>query len=214
MLLALSIDIAALTLPFVLLQGLNSVHTLRSPQAKTVSNRIILKDPLVAVYTSAAAAALYSVALYLSYATWLPVHLVTFFDGIRDISSAHAGPAALPAIFAKFIFNGYAIYDLLFVSSIGCSAEDEKEAVRPAQGEYLITSLYKRTWGRLSRKWKILIVRTSALALTTLLNTVIQLFSSIRGVTIEGSAGWGAFWAVVACMIGALFAWIEAVPDA
>lgn len=213
MLLALSIDIAALTLPFVLLRGLNSVHTLRSPRSKTVSNRMILKDPLIAIYTSAAATALYSVALYLSYATWLPVHLVTYFDEIPDISAVHTGPAALPGLFLKFIFNGYAIYDLLFVSSIGY-AEDEKETVDPVHGEYLITSLYKRTWGRLSRKWKILIIRTIALALTTLLNTVIQLTSSIRGVSIEGSAGWGALWAVTACLIGVLFAWIEAAPKA
>jgi hypothetical protein len=209
------IDIISMTVPFVLLRGPNSVHSLSSSRPEAVSNRGILQDRLTAIYTSVAAAAIYTVFLYLSFSTWLPVHLVTHFEDLPDIRPVHAGPAGLPSVFLSLLFEGYAAYDLLFISSAGWSAEDDTAKGTPAtnrHGEYLITSVYNRTWGNLSRKSKILISRTIVLATITLLNTVVQVSGTVKGVDVQGSAGWGLVWAAAALTIGSTFAWIEAVP--
>jgi hypothetical protein len=155
------------------------------------------------------------VFLYLSFSTWLPAHLVIHFEDLPDIRLVHAGPAGLPSVFLSLLFEGYATYDLLFVSSTGWPAGktiDKKPSTSNRHGEYLITSIYNRTWGRLSRKSKILISRTLILATMTLLNTVIQVSGTVKGVSVEGSAGWGLVWTAAVLAIGSTFAWIEAVP--
>ncbi|KAH8692709.1 hypothetical protein BGW36DRAFT_385016 [Talaromyces proteolyticus] len=206
------IDVVSKTIPFIALRGPNSVHKLSSPRAEEVSNIGILQDWFTTVYTSVAAAAIYTIFLYLSFYTWLPVHLVTYFDGVSDIRLVHAGPAGLPSVFLSLVLGGYAAYDLLFVSSAGCSAKDSSQKSEDREGEYLITSLCNRTWGRFSPKGKVLASRTIILATMTLLNTVIQVSGTVRGVDVKGSAGWGALWATAALVVGGTFAWIEAVP--
>lgn len=209
-----AIEIVSKTLPFTLFRGPNSVHALSSPRGGEVSNRGILQDRLTALYTSVAAAAIYTVCLYISFATWLPVHFVLYFEGLSDISLAHSGPTGLPAIFVSLLPAGYAAYDLLFVSSAGWSAKaNNKKARRPIpDGEYLITSLYNRTWAKLSPKGKILARRTIVLATMTFLNTIVSGSGSIKGISLIGSVGWGSLWAAAALTVGTMFAWIEAVP--
>jgi hypothetical protein len=208
-----AIDIVSMTVPFVLLRRPRSVHRLSSTPEESVSNQNIIQDRLTAIYTSVAASAIFTVFLYLSYSTWLPAFLVTHFEGLPDIRAAHVGPAGLPVLFVSLLLEGYAARDLLFVSSAGWATEEEKEsAVIDSHGEYLITSLYNRTWGRLSPKAGILLFRTVLLAAITLLNTIVQVSGTIKGVDVQGSAGWGAIWAAAVLAIGSTFAWIEAVP--
>lgn len=204
-----------MTIPFVLLRRPRSVHRLSSSRDESVSNHSILQDRLTTIYTTVAASAIFSVFLYLSFSTWLPAFLVTHFEDIPDIRAVHAGPAGLPALFVGLLLEGYAARDLLFVSSAGWSAEEEsseEKAAADRHGEYLITSLYNRTWGSLSPKARILITRTLLLAAITLLNTIVQVSGTIKGVEVQGSAGWGAIWAAAVLTIGLTFGWIEAVP--
>lgn len=213
-----AIDILSLTVPFMLLRRPSPVHSLSSARSEPISNRSILQDRLTTIYTSVAASAIFSMFLYLSFYTWLPAFLVTHFEDIPDIRAVHAGPAGLPGLFLSLLVEGYAARDLLFVSSAGWSAEEkspsskEQPAVADRQGEYLITSVYNRTWGALSRKTRILITRTVLLAAFTLLNTIVQVSGTIKGVDVQGSAGWGAIWATAQLTIGLIFGWIEAVP--
>ncbi|KAL1965408.1 hypothetical protein VTN77DRAFT_5845 [Rasamsonia byssochlamydoides] len=203
------IDITAMTVPFVLLRRPSSVHA----RSESVANHSILQDRLTTIYTTVAASAIFSVFIYLSFSTWLPAFLVTHFEDIPDIRAVHAGPAGLPGLFVSLLVEGYAARDLLFVSSAGWSAEETPEKQSPdRQGEYLITSVYNRTWGTLSPKARILISRTVLLAAITLLNTIVQVSGTIKGVDVQGSAGWGAIWAAAVLTIGLTFGWIEAVP--
>lgn len=213
------IEVISKTVPFVLLRGPNSVHALSTPRAaeaaKGVSNIGILQDRVTALYISVAAAATYTVVLSLGFSTWLPVHLVTHFEGVPDIRLVHSGLQGLPSVFLQLALGGYAAYDLLFVSSAGWPAETKNSGDDVGQtrdGEYLITSLYNRTWARLSPKGKILASRTLILATMTLVNTIIQVSGTVAGVDLPGSAGWGALWATAVLAVGGLFAWIEAVP--
>lgn len=206
------IEIVSKTLPFTLLRGPNSVHALSSPRGSEVSNQGILQDRLTSLYTSIAATSIYTVFLYLSFSTWLPVHLVLHFGGLSDIRLVHSGPQGLPYVFSSLLLGGYAAYDFLFVSSAGWSSKGSSPARSTQEGEYLITSLYNRTWAKLSAKAKILASRTFILATVTLLNTIIAGSGSIKDVDLIGSLGWGSLWAAATLTIGTIFAWIEAVP--
>ncbi|GAM39264.1 hypothetical protein TCE0_034f10666 [Talaromyces pinophilus] len=207
-----AIEIVSKTVPFFVFRGPNSVHALSSPRGAEVANREILQDYPTAIFASGGAAAIYTIVMYLSFNTWLPVHLVTYFDGISDISLVHSGPAGFPKVLTQLLLIGYAAYDFLFASSAGWSAKPDSTEKPAPEGEYLITSLYKRTWGKLSPKGKILANRSLILATITLLNTIIAGTGSIKGIELMGSVGWGSLWAVASLIVSSLFAWIEAVP--
>lgn len=193
----------------------HAVHDPSKARADPTSKRDIIQDRQTILYTSVAGATIFAVIMYLSFSTWLPGFLVTHFDGIPDIRTAYAGPAGLPIWIITLLPAGYAARELLFVSSTGWSLDREGEEHHRSEreGEYLVTSLYNRTWASLSPKTRILISRTVVLATMTLLNTVVQVAGTIQGAEVVGATGWGAIWAVAALSIGTYFAWVTAVDD-
>lgn len=211
--LSYTITIISTVIPFALLRRSASVHDLSHAPSGTVANRTILQDRPTTVYTTLAATAIYSVFLYASYASWLPAQLVVHFEGLPDISTAHAGPAGLPVLFLTLIPAGIAARDFLFVSSTGHSVQKLEQADSSAidDEEYLVISLYRKTVGQLSAKTRILSSRTLLLAVGVLVNTVVQVAGTVRGVSVEGAAIWGALWTAATIAVGATFGWIEAV---
>lgn len=200
-------------IPFALLRRPTSVHDLSHASSGTVANRAILQDRPTTIYTTLAATSIFSVVIYASYASWLPAQLVVHFESIPDISAAHAGPAGLPVLFLTLTPAGCAVRDFLFVSSTGHSTattDPESETVS-REGEYLVTAVYRKTWCQLSTKTRILVSRTLVLAFSVLLNTIVQVAGTIRGVSAAGAFAWGAVWAVATLAVGATFGWIEAV---
>lgn len=209
---SLAITLVSNTIPFILLRGTRWVHNLNEAPVHAVSNRAILQDTPTTIYTSVAASAIYAVFLYTSFSTWLPAFLVVHFEDIPDIRTAHAGPAGLPVLFLSLIPLGYAARDFLFVSSTGWTdAPDAVKTDAVVEGEFLISQLYRKTWGSFFPKTKILISRTVLLAAVVLLNTIIQAAGTVKGIDVEGAAGWGAIWAAATVAIGATFGWIERV---
>lgn len=208
-----AITVLSTVIPFALLRRSASVHDLSHVLSGAVANRAILQDRLTTVYTTLAATAIFSVALYASYASWLPAQLVVHFESIPDISAAHAGPAGLPTLFLTLIPAGWAVRDFLFVSSAGRStaATDKEREAASREGEYLVVALYRKTWCQLSTKTRILASRTFVLASSIVLNTIVQVAGTIRSVSVAGAFAWGAIWAVASLAVGATFGWIEAV---
>lgn len=206
------ITILSTVVPFAFLRRPTSVHDLSHAPSGAVANRTILQDTATTIYTILAATSIFSIVLYGSYASWLPAQLVVHFESLPDISAAHAGPAGFPALFLTLIPSGYAVRDFLFVSSTG-HAENVTEEAEPAnrEDEYLIVDFYRKTWGQLSVKTRILISRTLILASSVLLNTTVQIAGTIQDVSIQGAAIWGSVWAISTLAIGATFSWIEAV---
>ncbi|GFG27625.1 hypothetical protein IFM61606_07672 [Aspergillus udagawae] len=206
------ITLISTAIPFILLRRPSSVHNLRQAASDAVPNLSILQDRPTALYTSIAATAIYSVALYLSYATWLPAYLVVHFENIPDIRLAHAGPAGLPILFLTLLPAGWAARDFLFVSSTGASSSDASvKSKSTSEGEYLVCGFYRKTWGTLSAKTRVLGSRTALLASTIVLNTVFQVAGTVRGVDVPGATLWGAIWGVATVAVGGVFGWIEAV---
>ncbi|OJJ39214.1 hypothetical protein ASPWEDRAFT_362213 [Aspergillus wentii DTO 134E9] len=213
-LVAYAITLFSTTAPFVLLRQPTSVHDLSHAPSGTVSNRSILDDRATTIYTTVAATSIFAVVLYSSYATWLPAWLVVHFENIPDISVAHAGPAGLPVLFLTLLPAGWAARDYLFVSSTGAANIPEtkpEESPADRHGEYLACAIYRRTWGSLSRKSRVLLSRTFNLASLVHLNTIVQVAGTMQGVDFVGASRLGLMWAAAILITGATFGWIEAV---
>ncbi|KAJ5760899.1 hypothetical protein N7520_008055 [Penicillium odoratum] len=207
-----AITVLSTVIPFYFLRRPASVHDLSHAPSGAVANRSILQDRPTTIYTTLAATSIFTVVLYASYASWLPAHLVVHFDSIPDISAAHAGPAGLPALFLTLIPTGYAVRDFLFVSSTGHATDKIVESEHAdTEGELLVSAAYRKTWGQLSNKTRILTSRTLMLAAAVYFNTIVQVAGTIDGVSVEGASLWGAVWTFATLVVGAVFGWIEAV---
>lgn len=212
-LVSFAIAVFSTVIPFHFLRKPASVHDLSHAPSSMVANREILQDRLTTVYTSFAATSIFSVVIYVCYSSWLPSQLVIHFDTIPSITAAKAGAAGLPGLYLTLIPAGFAIHDFLFVSSAG-SAQNETAGIESPvsrEGEYLITAVYRKTWGKLSLKTQTLVSRTFVLAAAVLINTTIQIAGTIRNVSVQGAYEWGAVWAFATLVVGAVFGWIEAV---
>ncbi|KAE8150141.1 hypothetical protein BDV25DRAFT_117042 [Aspergillus avenaceus] len=199
------------SVPFVLLRKPTSIHDLSHTPSNGVNNRTILQDGPTKLFTTVAAISIFTVALYLSFATWLPTQLALHFANIPDISAANAGPACLPALFLALIPAGASARDFIFDSSTGALSKDIKLSEEPSEGEYLVHAIYRKTWGSLSAKTRVLVARTAILATTLFGNTLVQLAGTIAGVSLQGAVAWASIWASAVLVIGAMFCWVEAV---
>ncbi|KAL2827081.1 hypothetical protein BDW59DRAFT_171607 [Aspergillus cavernicola] len=202
--------------PFSLLRNPTLVHNLSRAPLTAVSNRGIIQDWAITLYTTIMATAVYTVTLYLSYETWLPPQLVIYFESLPNISKVHAGPAGLPMLFISLLPAGWAARDFLFVSSAGTPAVpgsdmEKGKSTKPKQGEYLAYTIYRKTWGALSCRTKVLVSRTAVLATVLLANTVIQVAGTINGASSKGATAWGFVWTLATSIVGLTYGWIEAV---
>ncbi|KAK2882567.1 hypothetical protein FQN49_000215 [Arthroderma sp. PD_2] len=206
-------------IPFSYLRPLGPAHS-----GAPAANRAILSDRLTTVYTTVASTLVYTIVLYLSFATWLPTHLVTYFTGLPDISAAHAGSKGFVSLFLSLLPAGYGTRDLLFVASASQPQDKKVEKktthrrLRSAdshveeegqQEDSCVTSLYKKAWLGLPPNLRVLISRSAVLALMTLANTFVQLGGTISGVESKGALGWGALWSLATLANGALYGWIQ-----
>lgn len=210
---AYAITLFSCTIPFVFFRRSAYVHDLARAPSNAVSNRTILQDRPTVFYTTVVATTIFTTTLNLSYATWLPAHLVVHFENIPDITLTHAGAAVVPVLFLNLLPAGWAAKDFLFVSSAGAlddSGSKEKQTPSGKTQSYLC-SLYCRTWGALSTKKRTLIQRTVILAAMTSLSTVVQLVGTLKGVDIKGASLWGGVWSGAILIIGLIFGWIEGV---
>ncbi|WEW55226.1 hypothetical protein PRK78_000655 [Emydomyces testavorans] len=200
------INIVSTAIPFLYFRPTNVIHSL-----STSFDRPILSDRPTAIYTTAVATSIYAVALYLSFATWLPSFLVTYFEGLPSIEIVHAGAKGLIPMFLGLLPAGYATRDFLFISSAGQPhAEDTGPEYEERHGELVAMSLYRKYWVTLPAKKKTLIARTGVLAVMIFANTVVQLVGTINGVEMEGAIGWAMIWMAATVVIGVVYGWIDA----
>ncbi|CEL08008.1 hypothetical protein ASPCAL11161 [Aspergillus calidoustus] len=202
--------------PFALLRKPTLVHNLSRAPPAAVPNRGILQDWGITVYTTILATAIYTVTVYLSYETWLPAQLVVYFEQIPNITRVHAGPAGLPMLFLSLLPAGWAARDFLFASSAGTppapgSDLEKGKSVTSKHGEYLACAIYRKTWGALSERTRVLISRTAVLTSVLLANTVIQVAGTVQGASFEGASAWGLVWALATSITGLTYGWVEAV---
>lgn len=205
-LVSLAIDTITNYLPFRLLRPLMPAH--KPATAKTpVPNRSILTDLPVRTVTTLLASAIYGTTLFASYRSWLPVHLVTYFDGIKDITASHA--AVLPLLIATFIPVGYAAHEFLFTPFAGShlAAEDFATPVFNPETATFGETLRYNLWG-FSGRSKFIIERIITLMFVTGFNTWLHTRFTIEGVENSGAIGWSLIWVLAAGLTGTAFRWV------
>ena len=198
--------IASSTIPFVLLRPISPSHHPSTAAKGTVRNRPILTDPWTTIATSILGAAIFAVFLEFSFATFLPTWLITHFDHVRDLSSAHLGAAGLPALLVSLIPAGYATHEFLFVTSTAIT-QAPVYVFEPATATFM-EHVYHNSWGWYSNRQKDLIGRTLLLAALVIGETIIQTWGTIQGVELAGAAGYAAVWGAAVCVVGAAFDWV------
>ena len=178
-----------------------------APKRAPLVNRFILNDLSTTVATSLLASSILAAILELSFATFLPVHLITHFTGVRDLSATRSGPLGLVKLFITLLPAGYAARVFIFVPSTGTPASSKKYSFEPATSD-LRQHVYHNTWGWYSARQKELIARTALLGAMVLGETVIQTWGTIKGVEFSGAALYALIWASAVGVVGGVFDWV------
>jgi len=196
------IDAVSTFLPFALLRPLNAAHS----AAGNVPNKELIVDKTVQASTTLLAAAIYHVALFVAYQTYLPTTLVLYFEHLPSVEPAHqaanslwmGGPAALLSL-----YSGVAARSFIFtpVTATPRSKEDAEierfDPVRATLGETARVNL----WGFKGRT-KVALKRTALVILATVINTTVQLSTTIGGVEAYGALVYSSVWVVAALFTG------------
>ncbi|KAF2432021.1 hypothetical protein EJ08DRAFT_732776 [Tothia fuscella] len=202
----LFLDTLSATLPFYLMRRRLPVH---APTAKTgsISNNSVIMDWGIFAMTSSLSATLYSLVVYFSFATWIPVHMVTFFDNILSVEAAHT--AQVPTLFLTFVPLGWAANTFLFAPATAAQLtlnDIRGTAFNPADTTLLSTIRYN-VWGW-SKGTKVVLKRTATLAALVGLSTWIRVWKTLEGTESVGAAGWAGVWVLASTLNGLVLRWV------
>lgn len=198
------IDMISLALPFYALRPTNFYNARkRTDNPRSVSE--IASDRSINFYMTAFAAAIYSLVVYSSFYTWLPVYMLLHFDEVRSLDAAHN--ATLPILVIACLPIGYAAKNLLFKPSIAASRAVVHPFV-PAEATFFETLEWNLGLGKHSDRTSILTSRTGLLVGVSVLNTVVRVFGTVEGTDLLGALGWAGLWGAAALGVGVGFAWV------
>ena len=202
----IAIDTAAAFLPFYTLKVSSSIHSIKTPKG-VAANRSVINDYQVQIFTSLLATGIYAVVVFGSYTSWLPVYLVTHFDGIRDISTLHNNN--FPYIIASYLPIGFAAKMFLFTPSEAAKPDSHDKEIAKFNPETatLSETVIFNLWGY-SKRTRTLMKRTATLAAVSGLHTYLQTYVSLEGTEALGAAGWSSVWALAATVTGAVYCWV------
>lgn len=151
--------------------------------------------------TTILAAGIYSVALSIAYATYLPVALVTYFNNIPSIAAAHS---STPITLLPFtLVLGLAARSFIFTPATAStpSLTDTKAVVFNPVTATLAETFEHNFWNY-SLRTKIVIKRTATLMLVSGINTFVQVSVTIEGVEAPGAASYASVWVAGALVVG------------
>lgn len=206
----------SLTLPFLVLSPrptTTSDESVQRPSARSVS-----RDYQILGLASSLAAAILALALYASFATWLPVHMIRHFDNVRSLDQAHE--TTVVSLAALFLPAGLAAMQFLFLPAVGASnrllaaleplTHDDDAPFDPETATLTQTVAYNLGLGSkgLSAKSEVLVKRTAALALGSFVNTLVRVYGTVEGAEVSGALGWSGLWAAAIVAVGFGFEWV------
>lgn len=206
----LLIDIVTIALPFWLFRTLNHGHDTSGPRT---DNQRVAQDKGTQYLTALFGSSIYSLVVYGSFVTWLPVYIVLHFDGVRSLEKAHT--TAIWTLVGLFAPLGYAATQFVFVPAIGSHGNPgiTDSAVAPfdtVQSGFVATILHNFRLDStvFTRRAEILAKRTAILAACSFLNTFVRTYFTIEGTELVGSLGWAGVWAAAAGLTGVAYAWV------
>jgi hypothetical protein len=178
--------------PFQLLRPLSKAHS----DPANAPNAELLTDKPIMVSTTLLSASIYTVTLYLAYATYLPTALIVHFDRLPSLEAAHE--ASYLHLLPVTVALGFAATMFIFTPS----AAEPRESRRfdPASAS-LGETVWWNIWGW-SKRTKAVIQRTFLLMLVTGVNTALQTALTVAGAEVKGAIAWAAVWVIAAGLTG------------
>lgn len=156
------------------------------------------------------ASAVYAVAIGTSLRTWIPAFLVAYFEGVKTLEFAHNVQPVFLSI--GFLPLGWAAETFLFSPSAAAitNLRDAKsEAFNPEVATFWETVKWN-FWGW-RKGTKVLISRSTVLAIMVGLSTYIKVWGTVDGAEQLGAMGWAGLWAGASLLQGPLLGWIGQV---
>jgi hypothetical protein len=198
---SLLLDIISNYIPFRLLRPLSRAHA-----GKQVPNTDIVSDFSVQAFTTLLAGSIYSVVIYSSYATYLPVYLATYYTGLPSLTAVYtSSPISLLPL---CILLGIATKSFIFTPAAAIAAE-KKTAFVPSKAT-LGETFWWNLWG-FDSKTKMVIKRTAVLVLVSGGNTFVQTWVTLEGVEVLGAVAYAVVWAVAGAVAGGALGVVGAV---
>lgn len=210
---ALLIDTIAVTIPFFLFRGTPSRS---DKKLQKQSSRAVAYDYQILALVTIFASAIYTLTVYTSFWTWLPVYMVEHFEGLRSVGKGRESNLLLQV--ATSIPAGVAATAFLFIPAVSASNKllkaldpiTEKAAFDTESADLAQTIAYNLGFGSkgFSARSHVLTKRTAVLAISSFINTFVRVFGTIEGTEIVGALGWSSLWAVASVLTGVAFGWV------
>jgi hypothetical protein len=202
------IHLTSTTTPFLLLRSLSPHHAPNSAPRDLVRNRAILIDPFTTLSTSLLATAIFVTLLQLSFATFLPIFLITHFNGLRDLGAARLGASGLPNLLVALIPTGVSCTIFLFLPSTGVvNPHLQAGSFEPATASFR-AHVYHNAWGWYSARQRELIKRTVVAGLMVMAECVVQVWGTIAGVELMGAVGYAGVFVLSIAVVGMAYEWV------
>ncbi len=211
---SLTIDIAAIAIPFALLRPLTHLHDLHVAKSQ---NQRLAQDWQIILLTAGLAASVYAVTFSLFYYFDLGIFLITHFNDIPSLDTAHE--SSLTKMIALFSGSGIGAMLFLFRPTLAAAGkpsliETKAKGRKPKKfnaetaslGETLAHNLGVDT--QLSHRAEVLLKRAAVLIAFTVANTFIRIFGTIEGTDIVGSLGYAGLWATAHGIVALTYAWL------
>ena len=169
----------------------------RAPNAEIVGDRPI------ALLTTLMAGAIYSVTLFLAYATYLPTYLVMYFHGLPSLTAAHEStwvgtlPAALALGFAAHVF----VFAPAGAAPVNEARRRTIDGFDPATAGLAETVRWNLWWGWRDHT-RAVVGRTLLLITVTAANAFLHARLAVRGVETPGAVAWASVWALASAFTG------------
>lgn len=215
----LGTTIIANSVPFYFLRRRNA-HNTKDTSALAVAN-----DTQIEYTVGLVAAAMYAIPVVASMTSWLPVHLATYFSGLRTLEPAHTAVfwwmlvGLLPLGWAARNFFFYPLANtnaitLVNKASLAYSGH-EKVAVLEFDPETatLTQTIHRNVfWHRyLPPRTQELLRRTMLATAWTVANTAFKAYVEVDGAELPGALGWGGVWGSGTVLAAGMLGWIAGV---
>lgn len=211
--------IAANSIPFYLLRRRNP-HNTADPHAQSTAN-----DTQISYTVALVASAMYAIPVVASMTSWLPVHLATYFSGLRTLEPAHTAvfwwmlgsllPLGLAA--RAFFFHPLANSNsitLVNKASLAYSGHEKVAVLEFDPATATLTQTIHRNvfWHRyLPPRTQELLRRTVLATGWCVANTAFKAYVEVDGAELPGALGWGGVWGLGTAMAAGMLGWIAGI---
>ena len=208
------IDVVAVGLPFALFRPFSRLHDALTAKS---ANQRLSQDWQIMLLTTLLAASVYAATFSLLYYFNLGVFLVTHFENILSLETAHENN--LPRMVLLFLGSGFAAMYFLFRPTLAAAGKPTLVETR-AKGRKLrkfnaetatLGETFSHQFGidiNLSHRAEVLLNRSLVLIGCTVANTFVRVYGTVDGTDLVGSLGYAGLWVGVNALIGVAYAWL------